>query len=239
MKNLCLNIPAILLLTLAFTPAAEAQSFGSNVAVTANSQVLNGDTVFAYDIYDRINSTSNAVNGVTFSGSLTQNGVTFSATGFPNADTTGASTQTADMSTAFTNVLSYNIYNFGNPVGDDSLTLTGLTTGTTYALQIFDGTRGGAGTNFQTLTDGSASGVLNYGPGTSSTGSPSADDFIVDTFTAGPSQSETINFAGNDDNTVLVNAINLQIVPEPSTWALLVGGFGFLFLLARRNLRRV
>jgi len=41
------------------------------------------------------------------------------------------------------------------------------------------------------------------------------------------------------DESLMFDNVRLTETPEPSTWALMLGGVGFLVLLARRNLRRV
>jgi hypothetical protein len=40
------------------------------------------------------------------------------------------------------------------------------------------------------------------------------------------------------DESILFDNVRLTATPEPSTWALMLGGAGFLVLLTRRNLRR-
>ncbi len=59
------------------------------------------------------------------------------------------------------------------------------------------------------------------------------------TFTVGSTEYE-LNYAANADNDGKYNDVTLTVVPEPSTWAILLGGFGSLvaFQRLRRNAPR-
>jgi hypothetical protein len=46
-------------------------------------------------------------------------------------------------------------------------------------------------------------------------------------------------FVDPGDESIMFDNVRLTETPEPSTWALMLGGAGFLVLLARRNFRRV
>lgn len=210
-------------------PSARAQFFYADVAVTQDSDVLtDGTTVLAFDLYDSAHHTATTVNNVAFSGILTQNGVTFATT--LSTDTTAGAIQQSGMTTNFENILTTNGYRLGS----GGFTLSNLTPGASYELQIFAASTGGAqGT--ETLTDGSASGVLAFGTLYAS-GTPSAADYIIETFTANMSGTETISVADNTNtNAVVFNAINLRElpIPEPGTWALMMGGLLVLFGVQR------
>ena len=205
----------------AASKAAVAPSFSGNTGVTADTQVLHtGTTVFAYD---RSNSTQ-TVNGVTFTGSATQNAITLS--GFlGNAATSSSS---GGISAAFATVLSVNNYNANNAPG--TLTFSGLTNGTQYQLQLF------AGTNFTGYNgaNGSGSETVN---GTTLTvgGTTPINSFTTATFVADATGQATITLAQASGSTAppIFNAVNLQAVPEPACLSLLA--FGGLGLLARRR----
>lgn len=219
---------SILLTVVVFMPSARAQFFYSNVAVTQDSDVLtDGTTVLAFDLHDSATHIT-SVNGVAFSGSYIQNGVTFATT--LSSDTTAGAVQQSGMTTNFENILTTNGYHLAS----GSFTLSNLTPGASYELQIFAASTGGAqGT--ETLTDGSANGVLAFGTLFAS-GTPSAADYIIETFTANISGTETISVADKaNTNAVVFNAVNLRElpVPEPGTWALMIGGLAVLFGVQR------
>jgi hypothetical protein len=211
-----------------FTPAARAQSFGSSILVTGDSDVLNtGRTVIAYDV----SNISTTVNGVHFSSSLTNGTVTFGFAGFNQADNNGV--DPSFVSSALGNALIDNIYTFGITT---TLTFANLTPGASYSLQIFDGTTG-VGLGATGLQDGLATGLLSYGV----SGANSTAYYTRDYFTAGPTGIETISMTplgtDFDNNFVILDAVNLQETPEPSTYAMLMGGLGVLLFVGR--LRKV
>jgi len=235
----------VLLTTAAFSISARAQSFSSSTVATTDSDVYNaGATALAFDYNDLFNGTTTTVNGVTFSGnpdnsatgvSLSLSNLSLDLATFSDGASNGvyapglASTATANYAYILTS-LAYNNNNL-----PATLTLNGLKAGETYELQVFAGTEGASGT--ETLTDvtgptlPSPSGSLNYGLGTPSA---SAADFIDESFTAVAGGTETITIAAPQQYLIL-NAINLQVVPEPSTYALMLGGLGCLVFLIRRK----
>jgi hypothetical protein len=196
-------------------PNAQAQVFGTTTLVTEDSNVLNtGTTVLAYDV----SNTATSVNGVNFSGATTNGAVTFSLSNFNDSDNNGV--DGSYLSSALTDALIDNIFNFGTST---AITLNHLTPGTTYALQVFAGTTG-VGFGSMYLEDGSATGTLSFGNGSSN----STAYYTTETFTAGSTGTETLNFVpisdSYNDSFVILDAFNLRAVPEPSTWAMLVGG---------------
>jgi hypothetical protein len=115
---------------------------------------------------------------------------------------------------------------------EDTLELSGLKTGHTYELELFDGSSFVSGTT--NLQNGSASGTLDYGPGDTASGAY----FTTETFVAGPSQSETVTYSPVSNNYLIVNAVDLRdlgVVPEPSTYAMLLCGLGVLGFRVRRS----
>jgi hypothetical protein len=236
----------ILLATAAFSSSVRAaQSFSNSFEATTDSDVYVGaSTALAFDFEDSpgyANTGSTTVNGVVFTGSESNltTGVSLSLTNFGGGGTNGVYAPGLAMtaSTQYADILTGLVYNNNTPVVD-TMTLSGLTSGKTYELQVFDGTTGPNGS--ETLTDvttipgptpPSPFGVLNYGLGTPSA---SAADFIDERFTATSSGIETIDFSTTTGYNI-VSAVNLQVIPEPSTFALVFGGMGFLVYLARRK----
>jgi hypothetical protein len=227
----------LLLATAAFSIPAHAQVFGVSTSATKDSDVFAGagGTALAWDFSDFDFSTTTVVNGVTFSGDKDNatTGVDFSyvitsAGGDQNGvnDTALAST---GGSADYAYILQHLAYG-GTPA---SLTFTGLKAGDSYELQVF---AGGGASGPETLTDSSTiplpnspSGTLYYG----ASYNPAVAGFINETFTAPVSGTETIGLSG--PGYIIVSAVNLQVVPEPSTYALMLGGLGCLIFLVRRK----
>jgi hypothetical protein len=227
----------LLLATAAFSIPAHAQVFGVSTSATKDSDVFAGagGTALAWDFSDFDFSTTTVVNGVTFSGDKDNatTGVDFSyvitsAGGDQNGvnDTALAST---GGSADYAYILQHLAYG-GTPA---SLTFTGLKAGDSYELQVF---AGGGASGPETLTDSSTiplpnspSGTLYYG----ASYNPAVAAFINETFTAPVSGTETLDISG--PGYLIVSAVNLQVVPEPSTYALMLGGLGCLIFLVRRK----
>ena len=167
------------------------------------------------------------VNGVTFGGSLTQGGISLSDSAFTGGGTNGVTAVPATMSSAYQSVLQDLVYTGGAT----SFSLTGLTPGHTYDLQLFSGSTGPTGT--QTLNDGASIGYLDYNMG------PSSNSFVIDQFVATTGGTETIGYAAGTYD--IINAVNVRdlgiIVPEPSTYALMLGGLAVLAFCIRPQVR--
>jgi len=99
----------------------------------------------------------------------------------------------------------------------------GLNPGSTYQIQIWNVDNDP--TRLTSFTDGVNSVQFYYGN-------------VIGTFTAG-SSTETIDYTNvvpNTDSTFTageVNAVDVRLVPEPSTYAMLFAGVGALVLVAR------
>lgn len=127
---------------------------------------------------------------------------------------------------------------FGNAGSSDTVSLSGLTSGRTYSIQVLlfdgrgDGNISGRSVEFDGIDQGQyANGVTNvtWGDGLLVTGTFLADattqDFTVEAFNnAGASQ-------GGQANALIVR--DTTLVPEPSSTALL--GLGFMGLVLRRR----
>ena len=218
----------------AFSLSARAQTFGPSVAVTADSDVLAlGLTALAYDY----NGVTAAINGVSFSGSTTQNDIVLTTTGVVFTSQNGVNPATG-MSAAFTSVLQDVSGTFAKAGSTPiALTFSNLAPSVSYDLQLFSGVEK-SGTGHSTVSDMRASAAVAYGPGTSSANS--GVSYVQIFFTTGALQtSQTIDIVADATSTYgLVNAVNLRDLglasaPEPSTWALfglgalVLGGFAF------------
>jgi len=244
MKKLwLLPLFALLAMTITALPATAA-SFGSSVDVSTDSDVLNlGNTALAFDVTDYLGNTGpTEVNGVYFSGSLgTLTSVDLSLGNFPNADDNGVantydgSPALGTMSSDYIHILDDNLYNANSP-NPSTITLSNLKPYESYELQLFDGTNG-TGPGTEGVSDGLASGTLDYN------NAPSYASYIIETFTTSANTSEVIDItdgpAQGGSTFGILDALNLQEVPEPSTYALILGGLAFLGICVRRKISRI
>jgi hypothetical protein len=149
--------------------------------------------------------------------------ISFSAnTNFSGAD--GGFTSASPSSSAYASVLAGCAYVAGQ-VG--TVTISGLTANDEYQVQLWNAT----GVNYGEADNTDYSGVapLTLGGG----------DYALGTFTAtGSTESFTYTYDSNSHGFGVVSDIAVRELPEPSTWALMLGGVAFLLLLTRRNLRR-
>jgi hypothetical protein len=130
-------------------------------------------------------------------------------------------------------------FSFLNPTV--ALQLTHLALSGLSGFTIFDRTFGGvegttgssSGTDFAfTSGCGSCNAVVNYSGQTSIGGAPAVGDLwqIVDmTFTGGSGPRENFAFVQDTDNDIRV------MIPEPESYALMLGGIGLMALIARRR----
>lgn len=182
------------------------------------------------------------VNGVTFaaygSGPF---GSWISTSGLDDRYGSYANPNTADSNYNF--ILQTAIYSYGSSI---SLTWGGMTPGNTYQLEFWvnDGRNSATAERSETITGGATtSAALLYGTGVNGT---SPGQFILGTFVADGTgtQSITLNAFGGADIGASAQINLLQIrditpVPEPSTVAILSGGFGVLIWGLRRKNRQV
>jgi hypothetical protein len=194
------------------------------------------------------NATGNASDVIT-SGSLfaaattgpttTLNGVTFANAFSSSIVLSGVDTITGIYSNPnfadsnYNQSLSVGAYsNSGNPF---SITISGLTIGNTYALQIFEPFWNN---NWATaFTAGNTSGLVNLTGPDQGVGASEVPQFVTGTFTA-LTGTQTITLS-SPTSYVLVAAMQVRDVttdvPEPASWAMLIAGFGLTGAAMRRR----
>jgi hypothetical protein len=136
--------------------------------------------------------------------------------------------------------LSYSAtYNTGSA---STVTFNSLTVGQTYRIQllIFDG-RGGASGRTLTLGNGDGSTTTDLGPYANGVNNVTWGTGLlaIGTFTANATTQSFTNQIFEPNGTTSdgsqMNALVLQMVPEPGAWVSLVGGCGVLLGLRRRR----
>ncbi|MFZ4688924.1 MAG: PEPxxWA-CTERM sorting domain-containing protein [Polymorphobacter sp.] len=172
----------------------------------------------------------------------TLNGVTFTS-GFGSLITlSGVETVTSIYSNPNFGNASYNDLvgtgDYSSSGAPFSITISGLTTGNQYAVQLFEPFWNN---NWATAFTGGAStsGLVNLTGPDQGAGEAFVPQFVIGTFTAsGTSQLITLS---SPTAFVLVAAGQVRditvgaAVPEPGTWALMIAGFGMIGFAARRK----
>lgn len=266
--NMKLNKPLAAVSLLAMLPMASSAAliswspsvdmYADGVGVDGDESFVNnttGNFVLGYSGTATGTASAATVNGVTFAevnevdvaAGYTDNGVT---TTHSNARSTG----TAFGDGSFSN--NANIQNLlrGAVFDAATITLSGLTIGDTYTMQIFtndartSGTRDnlwqtGFSDGTQSFADSLTAGThgfshLNNRDSGTLTGETSGDS-IIGTFIADATnqsfdhQGTRDGFTSNSGGQGQINAFQLRVIPEPSSTALL--GLGGLALLLRRR----
>ena len=227
MKKSLLSVTAVIGLACLGSSHAATVVWGAAQNITGDSDVANNGTFNRAYVFGNVTWT---VNGVTF-GAFTGNasGDTMS---FPNQDAGfGADgTPYRDLSTAYQNLLYYGAWAY--PSNTATITLNNLTIGYNYQVQIFvnDSRTNGYGRSMA-LTGSST--VLDYNT-TEAVGG--IGQFAIGTFTA-DSTSQELGFSSSTE-TPQLNGLSLRVtaVPEPSTYALVLGGILNLSLIRRRRI---
>ena len=209
--------------------AVPAQAAAINWALPVNatgnsSDILTTGTLFAA----RTTGPTTTVNGVTFSGGFSGPIVLDGVSGTSNIFS----------SPNFSNP-NYNILlgagAFNVLAGSITVSITGLTDGSQYAVQFFmpfwDSNWATAFTG-----DGSTSALVNATGPDRGAGASSVPQSIVGQFTAsGSSQSITLSSPTVVNMLAAAQVRELGAVPEPASWAMLITGFGLIGAVLRRR----
>ena len=233
-------------LTIAVSANAAVVTWQAPATISADTDVLTtGSLVGAY--IPGANALATTVNGVAFTSVFVANAYDNTTTTSLNfgsvATLAGApglygfaqyeSGTPSSLSTDYTKLFSGGVGPAAAVTTTFTLTLNNLTIGQAYLFQTWvNDSRGSvAGGRTETLTSGgSTSGTLAYNVGASD---GSAGSFVIGSFTA-DSATQAITY--NANNFAQINAFQLRAdaVPEPSTYALVLGGIATLFLIRRR-----
>ncbi len=235
---------------LAAVPASYASvvTWGTATNIAGATDVsTTGSLVAAYEIATAANQTVNGVIFQTFApaqnaATITSGNVTLSAPtagDTVNLDTSGFGP--SSFSPSYNAMLDGaaalgNGSTGGNGLDPMDLTISALNPGTTYQLEIWvNDSRGFPVSRQETLSGSSSdSAVISYltPPG----------QFIIGTFTAGSSGSETISMTPVNINNspanadAQINAFQVRAVPEPASLGLFaVGGLGMLLMKRRKT----
>jgi len=222
--------------------AAGQASAASSAPVTWNAPVTQtgaaSDIVTAGTLFAAINSgASTTVNGVTFvgGGSLSGSNVTFAGgVSFSGANLFNTSFGTAPGSWDSSYSALINSGTSGANSATPTITLSGLTVGNTYSLQIFEvyGNNGYGPWPTSFTAGGSASSAV--ATGTSSTPAP---QYITGSFTANAA-TEAISLSGPSGYGVFsaLQVRTVSAVPEPGSLSMMgAGALTFVFLGWRRR----
>ena len=228
MKKCLLSVTAVIGLACLGSSHAATVVWGAAQNITGDSDVANNGTFDRAYIFGNISWTVNGVAFDPFTGNAS--GDTMS---FPNQDGgfgAGApESPYGSLTTEYQNLLYYGAWVF--PSATATITLNNLTIGYTYQVQIFanDSRTDGYGRSMA-LTGSST--VLDYNT-TEAVGG--VGQFAIGTFTA-DSTSQVLGFSSSTQ-TPQLNGLSLRVaVPEPSTYALVLGGILNLFLIRRRRI---
>jgi hypothetical protein len=162
-------------------------------------------------------------------GSIDGSGV-IGVTGAVNITPAGTANYFGTSNAAFNAVLSGFAYD-----STHNITLTGLTVGHSYSIQLFSlDNRAPFENRFQTFQDqsGNSSAAFLH----------VSDDFVIGSFIASGSTQLITGLAqnvscGGDGLCTNLNAAVLRAVPEPATWAMMVVGFGLVGAASRRRVQ--
>jgi hypothetical protein len=238
------------LLTVAGSPTAHAQ-FTADTYFTSEDQVLTtGTEVWGgranygggdFDLSDGVSFDTQFAGGVTYAGT-SLSGITVRTDGAYRDDYTGVS---AFSDSALNNVLTYDI-STGGVIFD----IAGLTSGDTYTVQFFSAmtnngdytSGGGAPVESGTLpiannTSGGTS-TISFGQtydAVSGTYSGTGVYTVTDTFVAGTDGTQNFYITSPSGSVAQLAAADIRLVPEPSTYAMLLGGVALLGLIVRRK----
>lgn len=217
----------------------------SSLSSSGDSIVYNpgsgGSTVWAYD-YGLDSSGSVSLNGVTFTktNQAVNTGISLSNTGGTNAgfgDVYYDNTAPVGVTSGLVDLYDDAYYAYStSATGTTSLnlSLSGLTVGQKYVVQIFTGDyRVGSAGRLQTVTGGA-----NTTSSFSQYDANGYQPYVLGEFTAdSASQQIDINGLGVQYSSVpMINAVSLSAIPEPSTYFMILGLSLFFIVAFRRKI---
>jgi hypothetical protein len=224
-----------------------AQVLSSSTLLTSEFQTLiQGEQVYGgNDAYN--NLTLN--NGVTF-GTRYVNGNVYTPSTIPGSTvsvrTDGAYRGDYTAEGFFTDGNLNNALQYDSTGSYGQYYIEGLTPGVKYELQLFatmtsNGYTDGGASGSETVQDITAGGngattTLNWGQATPGVGSGTY--FITELFTANSSGQEQLFFSSISGAPVQIGAsqiLNLSVIPEPSTYAMMLAGLAVLGFCVRRK----
>jgi hypothetical protein len=228
-KSLFLSVLAVISLGGLASSHAAIITWGSAQNITGDSDVLTTgtfDRAYSFQVSQTNGDSDLLVNGVTFTSISTPTSPGISNLTLDN--TTIASTTTfASLNDNFNSMTGdYNtlvLNAFYALAGQLNLTFNGLTNGQDYRVQLWVSYMPGGGKT-ETISSGNSASISSFGGG--------SGQFVVGNFTAN-SSSQVFNVSSGDTYPLL-NAVSLYAVPEPSTYALVLGGILTLLLIRRR-----
>lgn len=200
-----------------------------------SGQVINGGDIFAA-VTD---GPSTTVNGVSFVGSTGFSGgvVSFGSqpitvSGISNNNEHYGASAPASWDAAYAALVNKGAYHTTpSPVTID---ISGLAVGQQYLVQIFEPFWD---KDWATSYTGGTSTSAPVNLAASTPGTPTVPQFVTGRFVA-DATTQTISLSSLT-NYVVFDAISVQAVPEPASWALFLGGFGLIGAAARRSRQRV
>ena len=213
---------AAVVFSAAFQPVEAAViAWNSPVTISGTSDVDTVGTLFASANFG--SGTAAVVNGVTFSPFTFANNATPVTVG--NITLAGSQLATwsegspvapyANLPVEYRNLLGS--WYFTNLTGPATITFSGLTPGDPYSVQYWiNDSRGGAGSN-RTITIGTQTLACNT---TQSAGG--LGQWIKGTFTANAA-TQSFTVGAGTDNVSFGSAVQIRVVPEPSTTVTLIG----------------
>jgi PEP-CTERM motif len=232
--NVC-NLALIAVAVLAAVSTAHAQdiTFGAAQTISGDSNLIDAADTPGITNIDALamggGAVAGPVDGVTFNVGLTDGVITLA--GLPS-QTKGAffSGYTGAGSTNFVSLIDSGVA-YNSPAADGTLTISAaaLTAGDTYELQIFSDSTDGTN-NTTTFSSANSVGLQDNDGTTDGVG-----QFVTGTFVATGS-NEVVSISPGATYSV-IGSVNLveEAVPEPSTYALMLGGLALLFIQLRRR----
>jgi len=237
MKNIKVrNLALIAVAILAAASAAHAQdvTFGAAQTISGDSNLIDAADTPGITNIDALavggGAVAGPVDGVTFNVGLTDGVITLA--GLPSqTNGTFFSGYTGAGSTNFVSLINSGVaYNSGS-TGTLTISAAALTAGDTYELQIFSDSNDGT-LNTTSFTSNNTVGIQDNDGSFDGVG-----QFVTGTFVATGS-NEVVSISSGVNYSV-VGSVSLveeaAAVPEPSTYALMLGGLALLVIQLRRR----